>query len=127
MENYYVVLSNHGKLYYGARQDPLKHVMDNVDAGKFIYHVNNFFHVYVYILGLQNTPLLIYAYGLSTLSMITSSSPRICSIGILRFQQHLAGHFFGTVILCYHFGTGSTLLLDLFVTGVTNKSFIVPV
>ncbi|PSR90284.1 Nuclear pore complex protein [Actinidia chinensis var. chinensis] len=32
LENYYVVLSNHGKLYYGARQDPLKHVMDNVDA-----------------------------------------------------------------------------------------------
>ncbi|CAL5343793.1 unnamed protein product [Camellia sinensis] len=32
LENFYVVLSNHGKLYYGASQDPLKYVMDNVDA-----------------------------------------------------------------------------------------------
>ena len=36
LENYYVVLSNHGNLFYGARDDPLKFVMDNVDASKFI-------------------------------------------------------------------------------------------
>jgi len=29
----YVVLSNIGKLYYGDIGFPLKHVMDNVDAG----------------------------------------------------------------------------------------------
>ncbi|XP_052181178.1 nuclear pore complex protein NUP214 isoform X2 [Diospyros lotus] len=32
LENCFVVLSNVGKLYHGARQGPLKHVMDNVDA-----------------------------------------------------------------------------------------------
>ncbi|XP_058196407.1 nuclear pore complex protein NUP214-like isoform X2 [Rhododendron vialii] len=32
LENYYAVLSNHGNLYYGAGQDPLKSVMDDVDA-----------------------------------------------------------------------------------------------
>ncbi|KAI8526010.1 hypothetical protein RHMOL_Rhmol13G0275200 [Rhododendron molle] len=32
LENYYAVLSNHGNLYYGAGQDPLKNVMDDVDA-----------------------------------------------------------------------------------------------
>ncbi|KAA8550937.1 hypothetical protein F0562_002621 [Nyssa sinensis] len=32
LENYYIVLSNCGKLYYGDGQGPLKDVMDNVDA-----------------------------------------------------------------------------------------------
>ncbi|KAI8008473.1 Nuclear pore complex protein NUP214 [Camellia lanceoleosa] len=32
LENFYVVLSSHGKLYHGASQDPLTYVMDNVDA-----------------------------------------------------------------------------------------------
>lgn len=47
IENQYVVLSNQGKLYYGAGQDPLKLVMDNVDAvewsakGKFIAVATN--------------------------------------------------------------------------------------
>lgn len=31
--NSYVVLSSHGKLYYGDLKSPLKDVMDSVDAG----------------------------------------------------------------------------------------------
>lgn len=34
-EKYYLLLSSNGKLYYGVDRDPLKDVMDNVDAGKF--------------------------------------------------------------------------------------------
>lgn len=46
-EDQYIVLSNQGKLYNGVAQDPLKHVMDNVDAvewsvkGKFISVATN--------------------------------------------------------------------------------------
>ncbi|XAR59907.1 hypothetical protein NMG60_11033081 [Bertholletia excelsa] len=32
LANQYLVLSNHGKLYYGAEQDSLEYLMDNVDA-----------------------------------------------------------------------------------------------
>lgn len=34
-ENCFLVLSNLGKLYNGVVDDPLQHVMDNIDAGIF--------------------------------------------------------------------------------------------
>lgn len=37
-ENFYVVLSNLGKLYHGTVGGPMKDVMDNVDAGNFFPH-----------------------------------------------------------------------------------------
>lgn len=43
LENYYAVLSDHGNFYYGAGQDPLKNVMDDVDACKF----NCFFYTWI--------------------------------------------------------------------------------
>lgn len=85
-ENYYAVLSNHGNLYYGAGQDPLKNVMDDVDACKF-----NCF--------LAHGDL---RRGFSSLSMITVLSPCLCSLAILYFQQYLAGHFIGMLVLHYH-------------------------